>query len=78
MVNVGLLLKTSRSLKIPWLVNRKRKADLFLVLLKICYTVKLTSLLSMLSFLILEVLCFCFCQWSSKDETGPEIRDLGS
>lgn len=35
MVNVGLLLKTSRSLKIPWLVSRKRKkVDLFLVLLR--------------------------------------------
>lgn len=30
MVNVGLLLKTSRSLQIPWWVNRKRKASGFI------------------------------------------------
>lgn len=30
MVNVGLLLKTSRSLKIPWLLNRKRKKGGFI------------------------------------------------
>lgn len=71
MVNVGLLLKTSRSLKIPQLVNRKRKKGVFIPCSsKICYTIKLTSLLSMLSFLILEVLCFC--QWSSKDDTRPD------
>lgn len=30
MVNAGLLLKTSRSLKIPWLVNTKRKTGRFI------------------------------------------------
>lgn len=71
MVNVGLLLKTSRSLKILWFMNRKRKKGGFILCSsKICYTIKLTSLLSVLSFLILEVPCFC--QWSSKDDTTPD------
>lgn len=59
--------------------EQKKKGGFIPCSSKDCYTVKLTSLLSMLSFLILEVLfASVFCQWSSKDGTGPEMRELGS